>query len=73
VDKDDVLREMNQLRYGHLPHAWCTPQEPMKMEDKDAARWHHVDAVKVGTFFNLDRMKCPNCHFEFSCLPPRSQ
>jgi len=73
MNTDDLVREINNLQYGHLPHAWCTAQEPMKMEDKDAARWHHPDAVKVGDFFNLVRMKCPNCTLEFSCLAPRSQ
>ena len=67
---DGLLRQLNEAQYGHLPHAWCTALDPMKIEDKDKARWHHVDATKVGDFFNLVRMRCPHCQFEFTCLPP---
>lgn len=66
---DDIVRLVGDLQYGHLEHRDCTAEAPMRHEDKDRFRWHHIDAVVDGPFFNLVRCTCPHCGFSFTCLP----
>lgn len=69
---NDVVRELVEIRFGHLPHRTCTAESPMRLEDKDKYRWHHPDAIEDGPFFNLVKCTCPHCELIFTCLPRRS-
>ena len=69
IPDDMIVRLMNDLVFGHLQHRDCTAEAPMRDEDKDRFRWHHLDAVQVGSFFNLITCTCPHCHLSFNCLP----
>jgi hypothetical protein len=64
-----VVQALHAATYGHLEHRTCTAKHPMQMDDKDKFRWHHINAIEVGTFMNLVVCKCPECHFVFTCLP----
>lgn len=68
-EANDIVRELVEMRFGHLQHRTCTAGSPMQHADKDRFRWHHPDAVEEGPLFNLVKCRCPNCNLTFTCLP----
>lgn len=72
TDPDLLVRLINQMQYGHLERRFCEAGAPMPMEQMDAYRWSHPDAVEVDEIVTANRLivcVCPHCKLRFTCQP----